>query len=145
MMEVWRLHRKRRKIVARADREAAAALKANDDKASHEIEVDCYLACQKIDQCISRFSDQAIRQEAQELDVAFPRLDDEEMWNRDEDQCLLLSFRGRTYLRERIDAEKTRRFEAKTLWVTKFWLPLLAALVGIIGAMTGLVAVWHRK
>jgi len=29
--------------------------------------------------------------------------------------------------------EKARRFEVKTLWITKFWLPLLAALVGIIG------------
>jgi len=49
------------------------------------------------------------------------------------------------HLRKLVDAEKARRFEIKTLWVTKFWLPLLAALVGIIGALTGLAAVLQHK
>jgi hypothetical protein len=52
--------------------------------------------------------------------------------------------KGRALLRDLIHKEKERRFEAKTRWVTKFWLPLLAALVGIIGALTGLIAVSRK-
>jgi hypothetical protein len=40
--------------------------------------------------------------------------------------------------------EKARRFEVKTLWVTKIILPLAGVLVGIIGALTGLVAVFQH-
>ncbi len=53
--------------------------------------------------------------------------------------------RARSHLRKMIDEEKARRFEVKTLWVTKLILPLLAALIGIIGALTGLVAVLHHQ
>jgi hypothetical protein len=146
MFEVWRLYRKRRKILAAMDRERAVALKTNDMKRANEIAVESFLACQRIDERLSRFLDAKIRQEAQELDIEFPPLEDEGMWNRDEDQSLVLKFRGRAYLRERIDKEKTRRFEAKTLWVTKIILPLAGVLVGLIGAATGFIAVWrHTK
>jgi hypothetical protein len=145
MLEVWRLHRKRRALVAQADRDRAAAMKANDNQRANAIAADNYLACQQIDERISRFLDSSIRQEAQELDIAFPSLGDAEMWNRDEDNNLRLSFRGRAYLRKLIDEEKARRFEVKTLWVTKFWIPLLAASIGVIGALTGLVAILQHK
>jgi len=56
-----------------------------------------------------------------------------------------LSPHARQIIRRLLHAEKQRRFEARTLWVTKFWLPLLAALVGIIGALTGLFAVMQKK
>jgi hypothetical protein len=36
-------------------------------------------------------------------------------------------------------------FEVKTQWVTKIILPLAGVLVGIIGALTGLVAILLRK
>ena len=56
-----------------------------------------------------------------------------------------LSAQGRGHVRKLIDEEKARRFEAKTRWVTKFIVPLLAPLVGIIGALTGLIAVLRHK
>jgi hypothetical protein len=84
--------------------------------------------------------------EAQALDVEIPLLNDREMWTSDEQKSTTwFSPKGRTHVRKLIDAEKARRFEVKTLWVTKFWLPLLAALVGIIGALTGLFAVLQHK
>jgi hypothetical protein len=144
MWDVWRLYRKRRKIVAQADKKRAAALKLSDMVRANEIAVESFLECQRIDERIDRFLDSEIRQEAQELDIELPPLDDLGMWHRDTDQSLFLKFRGRAYLRERIDKEKTRRFEVKTLWITRFWLPLLAALVGLIGAATGFVAVWRH-
>jgi hypothetical protein len=86
--------------------------------------------------------------EADELDIELPPNTDHEIWSAGqmkEDAITLLTTRGRSKIRALIDAEKARRFEVKTLWVTKFWLPLLAALVGIIGALTGLVAVLRHK
>ena len=145
MFEIWRLHRKRRRIVARAEKDRTKAEKSNDHASARLIAADCYLGCQRIDERVSRFLDQSIRQEAQELDIAFPFVEDEEMWNRDEDESLRLSFRGRFYLRNLIDKEKARRFEVKTLWVTRIILPLAGVLVGIIGALTGLVAVFQHK
>jgi hypothetical protein len=144
MFEVWWLYRKRRKIVAKADREAAAALQSNNSERAKMIAAESYLACLRIDQRLGRFQDQSIRQEAQELDIAFPPFEEAEMWHAGDDQNLRLSFRGRAYLRKLIDEEESRRFEVKTLWVTKFWLPLLAGLVGIIGAATGFIAVWRH-
>jgi hypothetical protein len=61
---------------------------------------------------------------------------------RDERGCL--PAKARSTIRKLVDQEKERRFNVKTLWVTKFWVPLLAALVGIIGAITGLIAVLHH-
>jgi hypothetical protein len=145
MLEVWRLYRKRRKIIAKADRDSMAARKTSDNQMVLTIAADSYLECEHIDERITRFLDAEIRQEAQELDIAFPPIEQAEMWHHDADQSLLLTFRGRSYLRERIDKEKMRRFEVKTLWVTKFWIPLLAASIGIIGALTGMFAVLQHK
>ncbi len=141
MGEVNRLYRERRSIVAKAELEKVLAFKRNDPTKSMQIAADCYLACQRIDNQISHILDNDMRQEAQELDIAFPPVEDREMWAQDYDQSLILTFRGRSYLRERMDKEKQRRFDVKTMWLIKFWFPLLGALIGIIGSLTGLVAV----
>jgi hypothetical protein len=85
--------------------------------------------------------------EADDLDLELPPRSDSKIWQPDVngEPITLLTIRGRAQVRTLIDAEKARRFEVKTLWVTKFWLPLLAALVGVIGALTGLVAVLGHK
>lgn len=97
---------------------------------------------------IESFRSNQLLHEATKLDIRFPDPEDPECWRDMEFLGIKfspLSPNGRFVLRSKIDAEKARRFEVKTLWVTKFWLPLLAALVGIIGAVTGLVAVLNRK
>jgi hypothetical protein len=82
---------------------------------------------------------------ARELDVAVPPYMDETIWQHSDYGPAELTAEGRGVVRKLIDAEKSRRFDVKTLWVTKFWLPLLSALVGIIGALTGLMAVLQHK
>src|SRR5260221_8094143 len=79
--------------------------------------------------------------EAKELDVEIPSPDDPKVWRLTTFGIQYLGPSGRSDLRKLIDGEKTRRFEAKTRWITKFILPLLAAIIGIIAALTGLVAV----
>jgi len=93
---------------------------------------------------------QKIGDEARKFDVEIPESDEKGMWRTtpttsDDGDDIALTPKGRSTVRKLIDAEKARRFEVKTLWVMKFWLPLLAALVGIIGSLTGLVAILQHK
>lgn len=145
MLRIWRLRRQRSKIVAKADRQIAAAYEANDLERVKQITADSYLACQHIDERLSRLMDQSIRQEAHELDIAYPHTSDEGMWHTDKDGSLILLFQGRSYLRELIDKEKSRRFDVGTRWMTKIIHSLLTLLIGVIGALTGLVAVFQHK
>jgi len=86
-----------------------------------------------------------LRREARSLDVELPAFPASGLWFDDaEREQIWLRPEGRELVRKRIYEEKARQFEIKTLWLTRFWLPLLAALVGIIGAATGLIAVWHH-
>lgn len=99
-----------------------------------------------IDTDIEILLSDSVIQEARRLDVEIPRqrgeVDEDPNWEQSNFfGRVYLSTKGRSDLRRRVDEVKMRRFEVKTLWVTKFWLPLLAALVGIIGALTGLFAV----
>jgi hypothetical protein len=77
--------------------------------------------------------------------LCLPPETDVEYWHTQKlDYPAILTPNGRYQARKLIDAEKARRFEVRTLWVTKFWLPLLTALVGLIGAATGFIAVWRH-
>ena len=88
-----------------------------------------------------------LRKQAVALDIELPPTTDNTIWYDDTRESGFMWFtqKGRAHVRRLIDQERERRFNVKTLWVTKFWLPLLAALVGIIGALTGLFAIMHRK
>jgi hypothetical protein len=143
------LHRIRRSIVARA-LETRVPEKTAFEKEISELDRNNLInEVDRVNFSIETFHSDELLHEANKLDVKIP-FEDPECW-RDMRTGLpgatlrILSPYGRSVLRSKIDAEKARRFEVKTLWVTKFWLPLLAALVGIIGAVTGLVAVLHRK
>jgi hypothetical protein len=83
---------------------------------------------------------------ARSLDVEIPSRSDSEMWTtRDDDMRVWLSSKGRAKVRKSVDEEKARRFEVKTQWVTRLILPLLGLLIGVLGAITGLIAVLHQK
>ena len=87
-----------------------------------------------------------LHHEARKFDIETPPITDREMWTNDEEkQREFYTPKGRAYVRKLVDAEKARRFEVKTLWVTKLIIPLVASLVGILGALTGLFAILHRK
>jgi hypothetical protein len=90
---------------------------------------------------------QKLRKQAVALDIELPPIADQTIWHDDTGESGFIWFtqKGRAQVRKLIDQERERRFNVRTLWVTKFWLPLLAALVGVIGALTGLFAIMHRK
>jgi aspartate/methionine/tyrosine aminotransferase len=111
-----------------------------------EVSAEEHFDLKDIDEWIEQVLADRLRRQANSLDIELPDWPNKEMWQSSDDgEFVYLTNKGRAHVRRLVAEEKTRRFEVKTLWVTRFWLPLLAALVGIIGAITGLVAVLYKK
>lgn len=143
MFEVWRLNRQLSKIERTytkelrklADPDKFEGLIASRFAARHAVESDIDLALTL-----------RLARKARSLDVEIPLVNDAPMWHQDtETKRYMLTPKGRAHMRKMIDEEQARRFDVKTRWVTKLIVPLLAALIGIVGAITGLVAVLRHK
>jgi hypothetical protein len=147
MFDIWRLKWQRWRI-QQAYREDYKKLKENKAPADEFRQLDAseYFDTREIESVIDSRTSRRLTDQARSLDVETPPLSAKEMWIHHEDgERVWLSAKGRSQVRKLIDEEKARRFEVKTRWVTKIILPLAGILVGIIGAITGLVAVLHKK
>lgn len=146
MFELWKLNRElhatrksfakdRKNLVRRnAPRDEFLALDANE-----------YFLITVIETGVDVVVGGRLLDEARALDVETPPRSDKEMWV--EGGAINESFftpKGRAHVRRLIDEEKERRFNVKTLWLTKLIIPLASLLIGILGALTGLVAVWRH-
>jgi hypothetical protein len=146
MFDLWRLTRRRRKTMRWAKKryDQLIAMKAPQEQIEEHIQND--LSNQEvIDKAIQQLMFERLFDASQVLDIELPPFSDAQIWESDEDGKVRFTTKGRTLLRKLIDEEKARRFDVKTLWVMKLILPLIAALVGIIGALTGLFAVLQHK
>jgi hypothetical protein len=149
MLRIWKLKRARARIDKDYE-EKMAALRNKKGAPNYEfgeVEYDYHERRKDIDGAIEYMLSQILLDKANDLDVPKPPYTEKQLWDQDEQDgevLIWLNANGRAHLRKLMAEEKTRRFESRTLWVTKFWLPLLAALVGIIGALTGLFAVIHK-
>ncbi|HWT66151.1 MAG TPA: hypothetical protein VN151_08550 [Terracidiphilus sp.] len=85
--------------------------------------------------------------EARELDIGFPMVTDTDSWMGLDGAFGLpfLSPTGSLKVRRAVDEEKVRRREVKAWWWKIVIIPALTALIGLVGAVTGLVAVLHSK
>jgi hypothetical protein len=146
MPMLWTVKRRfmrARRILLEASRKLDGS-KIEDQKEMQRLIIEYARAKKNFEQELS-FS---LMAQTDELDLELPPQSDTKIWMTDDvngEQVVLFTSHGRSVIRKAVDAELARRFEVKTLWVTKFWLPLLAALVGIIGALTGLFAVLQHK
>jgi hypothetical protein len=152
MFELYKLKHERNKLVRSYadDYKKLAASKDKNPDAYNEIAASEYFDLKGFDERINLLLSDQLLESARELDVPLPPWPPHnatnEFWETEEHSARrYLTPEGRRRLRREIDEEKARRFEVKTLWVTKFWIPLLAAGIGIIGAFTGLVAVIQHK
>jgi hypothetical protein len=152
MFGIWRLKRRVQAMKKKVDKEVDQL----DPKSSnfHDEVVKRVMPFGKeyfkVGELIDQHYSQKLCDEARKFDVEIPESDEKGMWRTtpatsDDGDDIELTPKGRSTVRKLIDAEKARRFEVRTLWVMKFWLPLLAALVGIIGSLTGLVAILQHK
>lgn len=85
--------------------------------------------------------------EARKFGIELPPITDVDSWIGLDGAYGLpfLSPTGWLKMRRAIDEEKVRRREVKAWWWKAVILPVLTALIGLVGAATGLVAVLHRK
>ena len=147
MFKVWQLRWGRWKIqrLFAKDHQKLVKEKAPREKFD-ELGAEEYYAVREIERDIDSEIGLRLIREARSLDVEIPPPSDSPMWVRGDDGVRIwLSSKGRAKARKSIDEEKARRFEVKTQWVTRLILPLLGLLIGVLGAITGLIAVLHQK
>jgi hypothetical protein len=104
----------------------------------------CQCELQKITEDENRTIDSRLFSRAKRLDIDRPSLTENELWE-DTGKAPFLSPKGRLALRRAIDEEKTRRRDVAAWWWKTVIIPGLAAATGLIGSLTGLFAVLHRK
>jgi hypothetical protein len=147
MFEIWRLKRRRAALqkAFQEDRETLEKEKAPREKL-YELDSQEYFEVREIEVELDMEQSRQLVDEARALDADIPKPSDGETWISDDNiGRIWLSSKWRATVRKAVDEEKARRFEVRTRWVTKLIIPLLAGLIGIIGAMTGLVAVLQHK
>jgi len=147
MFEMWKLKRRLRKIGRTKQKETKKLKKRKADSyAFQQLEWDEQEAIKDAENFFDYKEGQRLRQQAVALDVEIPPTTDLTMWVDDTGESGLMWFtsRGRAHVRKLVDEEKARRFEVRTLWVTKIILPLAGLIIGIIGAITGLIAVSRK-
>jgi hypothetical protein len=99
---------------------------------------------QKITEDENRAIDFRLFSKAKQLDIDRPSLTEKELWE-DTGKAPVLNPKGRLALRRAIDEEKTRRRDVAVWWWKTVIIPGLAAATGLIGSLTGLFAVLHRR
>jgi hypothetical protein len=138
--ELWRIRHKTRKQYKKLVKRKAA--KEELDQLEHYE----YSVIDEAEREMDRIIGTKLFHKARMLDVETPPLSEDAMWIREEhNNRIWFSPKGRATVRKLIDEEKARRFDSKTRWAMKLIVPVLAALIGIIGAVTGLIAVIQRK
>jgi hypothetical protein len=145
--EMWRLERAERKAWSTLETRMKSIVDADSTLAVKPEDLIVELEHYRLAELrVKIYHSRLLVYEAETLDVTIPPDDDGKIWEKDKSYTHpFLTAAGRHQLRTSIDLEKSRRFEVKTLWVTKIILPLAGVLVGIIGALTGLVAVLQHK
>ena len=91
-----------------------------------------------------RATDSRLFSKARRLDIDLPPFSESVLWQAT-GKAPILSPKGRLTIRKAIDEERTRRRDVAAWWWKTIIIPALAAATGLIGALTGLFAILHRK
>ena len=146
MFEVWNLKRSRRNVITEFRKERAALGKSDPPQEKvYALDAREYWQVSELERTMDQEASLRLLDIARDLDILIPTLESEGIWVQDPNTGRIwLSSQGRFAVRKLVDDEKARRLEGRTRWITTLILPLLAGLVGIIGALTGLIAVWQH-
>ncbi len=138
--ELWKLKRSRRKTIESYDK-AIAECKADKTKNKDDLEMlytEQGAEIQVADDALDTYVSDILVEEARELDIETPDYDDKTFWTRNlYGNRILLNAKGRAAVRHLIYEEKTRKFD-QMRWA-KMALPIITALAGLAGVITGLV------
>lgn len=125
-----------KKFKARLD----AARKNNDSELAKTIRAERASEVMEKEYDIDVYESNRVVDVADRLDVELPEAEETDCWILEPPKGKLLSSKGRSIVRKRIHEEKLRRFELKARWI-QILTPIIAALAGVVGTITGLVAV----
>lgn len=142
MFQVWKLDRKIQNIqrAYAKDRGALEKKKAPRDEIA-QLEASEYVEVGRVEREIEIIVGNRLYREARSLDVDTPPLSEKEMWSQEEyGDRVWFTPKGRAHVRKLIHEERNRRFEESSRGFTRIILPLLTLSLGIIGTITGLVA-----
>lgn len=135
--ELRKLQRDRTKMrsVYKQEKEQARRDKKSSDEIA-EIEQRAWFEQELVDDEIESLESRYLIESAERLILPIPMFSkDSDAWRQSSQLGLnLLTRKGMATLRSTIRAERKERREAKMIWV--------AAITGILGTLTGLIAVW---
>jgi hypothetical protein len=146
MFKVWRLKWQRWRLQHSyaKDYKNLVKKKASQDELM-QLHAGEHFDVEAVEQQIDFYIGTKLSDKARSLDVEIPHFSDKQMWVHGEQGYFWFSSKGRAHVRKLIDEERARRFEVKSQWFIKIILPTLGLVIGIVGAITGLVAVLHQK
>jgi hypothetical protein len=144
---VWQLQRKIDRIKRAYDRDVERLTQTG---ANHD-EIQCLLQDASFETDMAQEQIQIILSarlfhKVNRLGIPSPRYTDpdSDLWERSHRGQVYLSLKGQSELRSRIRQEEKERREATAFWVKDILVPVLSVLLGIIGATTGLVAIFRK-
>ena len=143
--QLRRAQQERNKLKNTFDRLIAQAEREKNHKRVEMLIGQAFMEYKFVNDKINVLVTNRLREEAERLGIPTPPLSDEESWEYGcKKDVVFLGVRAQSQLRGEIRKERRERFEAKTLWIIRIFLPLIGLLIGLIGAITGVVAVWRR-
>jgi hypothetical protein len=137
LRKLQKLRRKTRQEYARkAEEYRSDKTKTSEDMQA--LSADEYFESKMIDEAVDLFLSDRLLDQATDYDVEIPHAED--FWAYTDDGTRrYLKAKARADLRELIHQAKARSFEE---WAR--WIPVVMALAGLIGVITGLVAVFKK-
>jgi hypothetical protein len=136
ILEIWWMHQKRKKSNKKYSKLIA---QANGDEREFLIQEAMNVRDEERDQILSRNSDYLI-EEAEYLSLPVPILGDTESWERSRRPTRnRLTLRAQSELRRAIRKEKQDKWSVSAFRLKELALPL----IGILGALSGVISVFH--
>jgi hypothetical protein len=140
-MALWKLEKSKAKTLKEYAKSVAEVRKRKGTAEEiYQIGSDENFEVTMIDEQIYLAHTNFLRSEANRLIIPIPDFSDKSRWDMSNTMGFgYLTAFGINELRTAIRAERKLRREALLMW-----LPAAGAVTGLIGAMTGLIAVWSR-
>jgi hypothetical protein len=148
MFNVWKLKWRLRKVSWTTAREKKKLRERNADRSEfQELEWSEQEAVKDLEQGLDYIEGTRLYRLARKLDVEVPPITDAEIWVDDtgESGYAWFTSKGRSLIGKQIDEVRARRFEVKTLWVTKIIIPLGSLLIAFLGLLVGMIALSRRN
>jgi hypothetical protein len=140
--------KRRRREIRKEFAEQFEKLRKDKSKTSEDynaLQAEEYYEGKAMDEVVDTFLSDRLIEQATECDVEVPPYsENKELFQHTEDgERVYLNAKGRALMRDLIHKEQERNFEKWARWAKTF-APLIAAIAGLLGVLTGLVSVLKK-